>query len=56
MRLALTWLASLIVFLALDTVWLGVVGGSLYTSVLGDIMPDQGFQHRTKGLQFGRPQ
>ena len=38
MRLALTWLASLIVFLALDTVWLGVVGGSLYTSVLGDIM------------------
>jgi uncharacterized membrane protein len=36
--MVLTWLASLVVFLALDTVWLGVVGGSLYTSILGDIM------------------
>ena len=37
-RLALSWLASLAVFLALDAVWLGAVGGSFYTAVLGDQM------------------
>jgi uncharacterized membrane protein len=40
MTLALTWLSSLLVFLALDGVWLGVVGPSLYTSVPGDLMLD----------------
>ena len=40
MTLALTWIASLAVFLVLDGFWLGVVGGSLYTSVLGDLMLD----------------
>jgi uncharacterized membrane protein len=36
----LTWLASLLVFLALDTIWLGVVGTSFYTGALGDLMLD----------------
>ena len=36
----LTWLASLLVFLALDAIWLGVVGTSFYTSALGDLMPE----------------
>jgi uncharacterized membrane protein len=39
-RLTLTWLSSLAVFLALDAFWLGVVGGSLYTEVLGGLMLD----------------
>jgi uncharacterized membrane protein len=34
----LVFLASLTVFLALDALWLGVVGGSIYTEVLGDLM------------------
>ncbi len=37
---ALTWLACLLVFLALDAVWLGIVGTSFYTRVLGDLMLD----------------
>ena len=38
--IALPFLTALAVFLALDGLWLGVVGGSLYTSVLGDLMLD----------------
>jgi uncharacterized membrane protein len=38
MTLALTWLSALLVFLALDSVWLGVASASLYTGVLGDLM------------------
>jgi uncharacterized membrane protein len=38
--LALSWLLALLVFLALDTFWLGVAGGSLYTDVLGGLMLD----------------
>jgi len=40
MTLALSWLAAIVVFLALDAVWLGLVAGSLYSSVLGGIMLD----------------
>jgi uncharacterized membrane protein len=40
MTLALTWLSSLAVFLALDAFWLGVVGSSFYASVLGGLMLD----------------
>ena len=36
----LTWLASLLVFLALDAIWLGFVGTSFYTGALGDLMLD----------------
>jgi uncharacterized membrane protein len=39
-KLALTWLSCLFVFLALDAVWLGIVGTSFYTRVLGDLMLD----------------
>jgi len=38
MTLALTWLASLAVFLTMDAIWLGIIGGSIYTTVLGDLM------------------
>ncbi len=37
-KLTLPWLASLAVFLALDAVWLGAVGGGFYFAVLGDQM------------------
>jgi uncharacterized membrane protein len=37
----LTYIACLFVFLALDGIWLGLVSGSLYTSVLGGLMLDQ---------------
>jgi uncharacterized membrane protein len=40
MTLALTWLSSLAVFVALDAIWLGVVGGSFYSTVLGGLMLD----------------
>lgn len=40
-RLALTWLATLAVFLTLDALWLGVFSGSLYTRVLGDLLLDR---------------
>jgi uncharacterized membrane protein len=37
----LTYIACLLVFLGLDGIWLGLVSGSLYTSVLGGLMLDQ---------------
>lgn len=41
MTTALVYLASLFVFLALDAIWLGLVGGSLYSAVLGGLMLDR---------------
>jgi uncharacterized membrane protein len=38
---ALSWLATLAVFLTLDAFWLGIGSGSLYTSVLGELMLEQ---------------
>jgi uncharacterized membrane protein len=38
--LSLAWLSTLAVFLALDGVWLGIVGGSMYRGVLGELMLD----------------
>jgi uncharacterized membrane protein len=38
--MALVYLASLAIFLALDALWLGVVARSIYTRVLGDLMLD----------------
>ena len=38
MKRALTWLAILVVFQALDAMWLGVFAGSLYTDALGGLM------------------
>ncbi|MSP03067.1 MAG: DUF2177 family protein [Acetobacteraceae bacterium] len=40
MIIALSWLASLIVFLALDAFWLGIAGHSIYADVLGPLMLD----------------
>ena len=40
MTLALSWFTSLLVFVALDAVWLGIVGTSFYTSTLGELMQD----------------
>jgi uncharacterized membrane protein len=37
---ALAWVSALVVFLALDTIWLGVVGGSLYTDTLNGLLVD----------------
>jgi uncharacterized membrane protein len=39
-RLTLTWLATMAVFLTLDAFWLGLFSGSLYTEVLGDLLLD----------------
>jgi uncharacterized membrane protein len=38
--LTLVYLSTLIVFLTLDAIWLGLVGGSLYSSALGGLMLD----------------
>ena len=40
MTLALIYASTLIVFLALDAMWLGLVGGSFYSAALGDLMLD----------------
>jgi len=40
MTLALVYLSTLFVFLALDAIWLGLVGGSFYSAVLGGLMLD----------------
>lgn len=40
MTLTLVYLSTLIVFLALDAIWLGLVGGSFYSAVLGALMLD----------------
>jgi uncharacterized membrane protein len=40
MNSALIYATTLIVFLALDAMWLGLVGGSFYSGVLGDLMLD----------------
>jgi uncharacterized membrane protein len=40
MARTLPWLASLTAFLALDAVWLGLAGPSLYGGVLGGLMLD----------------
>ena len=40
MTMSLVYLATLFVFLALDAIWLGVVGGSLYSAVLSGLMLD----------------
>ena len=36
----LTYLATLAVFLTLDAIWLGLIGGAFYSAVLGDLMLD----------------
>jgi uncharacterized membrane protein len=41
MVLAFVYLSTLFVFLILDLIWLGLVGGSLYTAALGDQMLDR---------------
>jgi uncharacterized membrane protein len=41
MTMVLVYLACLLVFLALDAIWLGLLSGSIYTAVLGDLMLDQ---------------
>ena len=38
MTLALIYLSTLFVFLALDAIWLGLVGGSFYAAALGGLM------------------
>ena len=38
MTWVLVYVSSLFVLLALDAVWLGVIGGGLYKAVLGDLM------------------
>ncbi len=38
MTLALIYLTTLFVFLAMDAIWLGLVGGSFYSAVLGGLM------------------
>lgn len=40
MTLTLVYLSTLIVFLTLDGIWLGLVGGSFYSAALGDLMLD----------------
>jgi len=40
MTLALIYLTTLFVFLALDALWLGLVGSSFYSAVLGGLMLD----------------
>jgi uncharacterized membrane protein len=40
MALAFVYLSTLVVFLALDAIWLGFVGGSFYSAVLGGLMLD----------------
>lgn len=38
---AKTYLTTLMVFLAIDAVWLMLIGGPLYTRALGDILAEQ---------------
>ena len=40
MTLTLVYLSTFIVFLTLDAIWLGLVGGSFYSAVLGGLMLD----------------
>ena len=40
MTMPLVYLSTLIVFLTLDAIWLGLVGGSFYSAVLGGLMLD----------------
>ncbi len=40
MTLAMTYLSTLVVFLVLDTIWLGLVAGTFYTAVLDGAMLD----------------
>jgi uncharacterized membrane protein len=41
MTTILVYLACLVVFLSLDAIWLFLLSGSLYSSVLGDLMVDR---------------
>jgi uncharacterized membrane protein len=38
LRIALTYVVTLVVFGAFDAVWLGVISGSMYRATLGDIL------------------
>ena len=41
MTLTLVYLSTLIAFLTLDTIWLGLAGGPFYSAVLGGLMLDE---------------
>jgi len=38
LRYAITYVATLVIFGAIDSVWLGVLAGSMYRHTLGDIL------------------
>jgi uncharacterized membrane protein len=41
LRIALTYVVTLVVFGVLDAIWLGLISGSMYRATLGDILLDK---------------